>query len=144
MKVNDGQGHKHSASFNFLKERKSYHHSLKVNYEIVIYYILRFKFYFSIQCNRCVQDCCMMNLTVWDEAKQPFWCVSAPVVITKTDRDVVSYDADGLNVSILYQDTEGKVEIRLGQVEHKNEYIVVNLVIYISISKVNKHFGRDY
>ncbi|XP_055038469.2 F-box only protein 15 [Misgurnus anguillicaudatus] len=60
-----------------------------------------------------IKDCCMMNLTVWDEAKQPFWCVTAPVVITKADQDVVSYDADGMNVTILYQDSEGKVEIRL-------------------------------
>ncbi len=92
----------------------------------------------------CLQDCCMFNLTVWDEAKLPFWCVSAPVVMTKASQDTVSYDFDGGCFSILYQDSEGRVEMRLKQMEYKEQYFVVNLVIYIAVAKVNKHFGRDY
>ncbi|KAI2649060.1 F-box only protein 15 [Labeo rohita] len=91
-----------------------------------------------------VKDCCMINLTVWDEAKQPFWCVSAPVVMTKASRDTVSYDFDGGSLSVLYQDSEGRVEMRLKQMEYEEQYFVVNLVIYIAVAKVNKHFGRDY
>ncbi|XP_048031344.1 F-box only protein 15 isoform X1 [Megalobrama amblycephala] len=91
-----------------------------------------------------IKDCCMINLTVWDEAKQPFWCVSAPVVMTKANQDTVSYDFGGERFSILYQDSEGRVEMRLKQMEYKEQYFVVNLVIYISVAKVNKHFGRDY
>lgn len=91
-----------------------------------------------------IKDCCMISLTVWDEAKQPFWCVSAPVVITKVNQDTVSYGFDGASFSILYQDSEGRVEMRLKQMEYKEQYFVVNLVIYISVAKVNKHFGRDY
>uniref|UniRef100_A0A673NKL7 F-box only protein 15-like n=1 Tax=Sinocyclocheilus rhinocerous TaxID=307959 RepID=A0A673NKL7_9TELE len=94
--------------------------------------------------NCCLQDCCMISLTVWDEAKQPFWCVSAPVVMTKASQDTVSYDFDGGSFSILYQDSEGRVEMRLKQMENKDQYFVVNLVIYIAVAKVNKHFGRDY
>lgn len=86
----------------------------------------------------------MISLTVWDEAKQPIWCVSAPVVITKVNQDTVSYDFDGASFSIVYQDSEGRVEMRLKQMEYKEQYFVVNLVIYISVAKVNKHFGRDY
>ncbi|XP_051538569.1 F-box only protein 15-like isoform X2 [Myxocyprinus asiaticus] len=91
-----------------------------------------------------IKDCCMMNLTVWDEAMQPFWCVSAPVVMTKANQEVVSYDFDGESFSILYQDSGGRGEMRLKWVEDKEQYFVVNLVLYISISKVNKHFGRNY
>ncbi|XP_016142144.1 F-box only protein 15-like [Sinocyclocheilus grahami] len=91
-----------------------------------------------------IKDCCMISLTVWDEAKQPFWCVSAPVVMTKASQDTVSYDFDGGSFSILYQDSEGRVEMRLKQMENKDQYFVVNLVIYIAVAKVNKHFGRDY
>ncbi|KTG36362.1 hypothetical protein cypCar_00004723 [Cyprinus carpio] len=91
-----------------------------------------------------VKDCCMISLTVWDEAKQPFWWVSAPVVMTKASQDTVSYDLDGGSFSILYQDSEGRVEMRLKQMEYKEQYFVVNLVIYIAVAKVNKHFGRDY
>uniref|UniRef100_A0A671NL12 F-box protein 15 n=1 Tax=Sinocyclocheilus anshuiensis TaxID=1608454 RepID=A0A671NL12_9TELE len=94
--------------------------------------------------NCCLQDCCMINLTVWDEAKQPFWCVSAPVVMTKASQDTVSYDFEGGSFSILYRDSEGRVEMRLKQMEYKEQYFVVNLVIYIAVAKVNKHFGRDY
>lgn len=86
----------------------------------------------------------MFNLTVWDEAKLPFWCVSAPVMMTKASQDTVSYDFDGGSFSILYQDSEGRVEMRLKQMEYKEQYFVVNLVIYIAVAKVTKHFGRDY
>uniref|UniRef100_A0A8C1J4A1 F-box domain-containing protein n=1 Tax=Cyprinus carpio TaxID=7962 RepID=A0A8C1J4A1_CYPCA len=61
-------------------------------------------------------DCCMINLTVWDEAKQPFWCVSSPVVMTKAN-------------------SEARVEMRLKQMEYKEQYFVVNLVIYIAVAK---------
>uniref|UniRef100_A0A8C1H9W3 F-box protein 15 n=1 Tax=Cyprinus carpio carpio TaxID=630221 RepID=A0A8C1H9W3_CYPCA len=84
--------------------------------------------------NCCLQDCCMINLTVWDEAKQPFWFRMR----------AVSYDFDGGSFSILYQDSEGRVEMRLKQMEYKEQYFVVNLVIYIAVAKVNKHFRRDY
>lgn len=86
----------------------------------------------------------MINLTLLDEAKQPFWCVSAPVVMTKANQDTVSYDYDGEGFSILYQDSEGRVEMRLKQMEYKEQYFLVNLMIYISVAKVNEHFGRDY
>uniref|UniRef100_A0A673G5B1 F-box protein 15 n=1 Tax=Sinocyclocheilus rhinocerous TaxID=307959 RepID=A0A673G5B1_9TELE len=92
--------------------------------------------------NCCLQDCCMINLTVWDEANQPFWCVSAPVVMTKASQDTVSYDFEGGSFSILYRDSEGRVEMRLKQMEYKEQYFVVNLVIYIAVAKVNKHFGE--
>uniref|UniRef100_A0A8C2ILQ2 F-box protein 15 n=1 Tax=Cyprinus carpio TaxID=7962 RepID=A0A8C2ILQ2_CYPCA len=82
-----------------------------------------------------VKDCCMISLTVWDEAKQPFWWVSAPVVMTKASQDTVSYDLDGGSFSILYQDSEGRVEMRLKQMEYKEQYFVVNLVIYIAVAK---------
>jgi len=86
----------------------------------------------------------MINLTLWDEARQPFWCVSAPVVMTKANQDTVSYDYDGERFSIVYQDSEGRVEMGLKQMEYKQQYFLVNLMIYISVAKVNKHFGRDY
>uniref|UniRef100_A0A671NL09 F-box protein 15 n=1 Tax=Sinocyclocheilus anshuiensis TaxID=1608454 RepID=A0A671NL09_9TELE len=82
-----------------------------------------------------IKDCCMINLTVWDEAKQPFWCVSAPVVMTKASQDTVSYDFEGGSFSILYRDSEGRVEMRLKQMEYKEQYFVVNLVIYIAVAK---------
>uniref|UniRef100_A0A673G641 F-box protein 15 n=1 Tax=Sinocyclocheilus rhinocerous TaxID=307959 RepID=A0A673G641_9TELE len=82
-----------------------------------------------------IKDCCMINLTVWDEANQPFWCVSAPVVMTKASQDTVSYDFEGGSFSILYRDSEGRVEMRLKQMEYKEQYFVVNLVIYIAVAK---------
>ncbi|KAI7792813.1 putative F-box only protein 15 [Triplophysa rosa] len=91
-----------------------------------------------------IKDCCMMNLTLWDEAEQPFWCVTAPVVIANADEDEVSYDVDGESVSILYHNEEGRVEIWLKRIEERDEYSVDSLVIYISVFKVNEHFGRSY
>lgn len=86
----------------------------------------------------------MMNLTVWDEAGQPFWCVTAPVVIPNADEDEKSYDVDGESVSIRHQNGEGRVEIWLKRIGDEDEYSVASLVIYISVFKVNEHFGRNY
>ncbi|KAA0704803.1 F-box only protein 15 [Triplophysa tibetana] len=47
------------------------------------------------------QDCCMMNLTLWDEAEQPFWCVTAPVVIAdaEEDEDSALLKVGGINIT---------------------------------------------
>lgn len=43
-----------------------------------------------------------------------------------------------------YQDSDGKLEIELEWVEEQKQFVMVNLVLFLSISKVNRYFRRDY
>ncbi|KAI4891908.1 hypothetical protein NFI96_015865 [Prochilodus magdalenae] len=91
-----------------------------------------------------IEGCCMLGLTVFDEAKFPFWCVSAPVTMLVSDHAEVLYDCNGESFSVHYEDADGKVELELQWMEDHKQYFMVNLIIFLSVSKVNKHFGRDY
>ncbi|XP_048833447.1 F-box only protein 15 isoform X2 [Brienomyrus brachyistius] len=91
-----------------------------------------------------IEDCCMMNLTVFDEAQHPFWCVSVPVTMTLSDKGSVSYDLNGEDFYIKHQDMDGKVMLDLVWMKEHSQFFLVHLVVYISTSKVNEHFGREY
>ncbi|KAF3835946.1 hypothetical protein F7725_028504 [Dissostichus mawsoni] len=60
----------------------------------------------SLQGN--VQNCCVLSVTLLDFCKGKFWCVGSALQETP-----VCYDYDGEHFLILYQDSEGRVEIQL-------------------------------
>ncbi|XP_053344167.1 F-box only protein 15 isoform X2 [Clarias gariepinus] len=91
-----------------------------------------------------IKHCCMMTLTVLAEAQTPFWCFSAPVAINKSNNRDMSYDCNGEIFFMGYQDSNGKLEIELEWIEEEKRFVMVNLVIFLSISKVNRYFRRDY
>ena len=55
-----------------------------------------------------------------------------------------SFDYDGEHFLIRYLDADGQVEMTLAWVEEQKQFVVTSLVVYVSVSKVNKHFRRDY
>ncbi|KAM7390569.1 hypothetical protein PAMA_008642 [Pampus argenteus] len=59
-----------------------------------------------------VENCCVMSLTLLDESKKPFWCVSSPVSI-KPVKMPTSYDYDGEDLLIHYQDSDGQCHCML-------------------------------
>ncbi|XP_039983475.1 F-box only protein 15 [Xiphias gladius] len=73
-----------------------------------------------------VENCCIMSLTLLDEFRKPFWCVSSPVSM-EMEKTTVSYDYDGEHFLIHYLDSDGQVKMKL--VKEQN---------------VNKHFSREY
>ncbi|KAG7488551.1 hypothetical protein MATL_G00035820 [Megalops atlanticus] len=91
-----------------------------------------------------IQNCCMMSVTVLDEAQSPFWCVCSPVEMILSKHGSSSYDYDGENFVIKYQDPDGRVKIALVWLAEQEQFFLTSLVVYISKAKVNKHFGRDY
>ncbi|XP_026794069.3 F-box only protein 15 isoform X1 [Pangasianodon hypophthalmus] len=91
-----------------------------------------------------IEHCCMLTLTVLAEAQTPFWCVSAPVAITKSNHEEVSYDCNGESFFMEYQDSDGKLEIELEWMEEQKQFVMVNLILFLSVSKVNRHFRRHY
>ncbi|KAF0028159.1 hypothetical protein F2P81_019246 [Scophthalmus maximus] len=82
-----------------------------------------------------------MSLTLLDEFRKPFWCVSSPVSM-QPEETPVSYDYDGEHFLIHYLDSDGQVKVTL--VWMKERFVVISLVVYMSVSKVNKHFSTDY
>ncbi|KAJ8376593.1 hypothetical protein SKAU_G00071730 [Synaphobranchus kaupii] len=94
--------------------------------------------------NGNVQNCCMMTLTVLDEAQNPFCCVSTPITMTLSKKESLSYDYQGERFFMWHQDSEVKVKIELVWLAEQEQFFLTNLVIYIATAKVNKHFGRRY
>uniref|UniRef100_A0A3B4UGC2 F-box protein 15 n=1 Tax=Seriola dumerili TaxID=41447 RepID=A0A3B4UGC2_SERDU len=95
--------------------------------------------YFSSSC----QNCCIMSLTLLDEFRKPFWCVSSPVSM-QLEKTAISYDYDGEHFLIHYLDSDGQVKMKLVWMKEERQFVVISLVIYVSVFNINKHFSRDY
>ncbi|XP_030623416.1 F-box only protein 15 [Chanos chanos] len=90
-----------------------------------------------------IENCCMMSLTVLDEVQNPFWCVSSPVQMVLSDSEM-SYDYDGPSYFISFQESRGKVRLKLVWLEEQNQFFLIKLSIFLPVARVNRHFGRDY
>ncbi|XP_039610093.1 F-box only protein 15 [Polypterus senegalus] len=90
-----------------------------------------------------IQDSCFMDLTVLDEAQNPFWCVSTPVSL-KSSHQSIAYDYVGQYYIVSFQDSCGKVQMELVWLEEQEQFFIITLVLYISTEKVNMHFGTQY
>ncbi|XP_023272573.1 F-box only protein 15 [Seriola lalandi dorsalis] len=90
-----------------------------------------------------VENCCIMSLTLLDEFRKPFWCVSSPVSM-QLEKTAISYDYDGEHFLIHYLDSDGQVKMKLVWMKEKRQFVVISLVIYVSVFNINKHFSRDY
>uniref|UniRef100_A0A3B5B8I3 F-box domain-containing protein n=1 Tax=Stegastes partitus TaxID=144197 RepID=A0A3B5B8I3_9TELE len=90
-----------------------------------------------------VENCCIMSLTLLDEFKKPFTCVTSPVAMT-LEKTPVSYDYDGEHYLIHHQDSDSQVKMELVRLKDQQHFVLVSLVVYLSVYSVNKHFGRDY
>ncbi|XP_041636338.1 F-box only protein 15-like [Cheilinus undulatus] len=90
-----------------------------------------------------VENCCIMTLTLLDEFQKPFWCVSSPCWITMA-KTTQSLDYSGDHFQMEYQDEEGKVTMKLVWLKEQKQFFLVSLVLFLSVSKVNKRFSTDY
>ncbi|XP_051879265.1 F-box only protein 15 isoform X2 [Pristis pectinata] len=91
-----------------------------------------------------IQHCCLMDVTVLDEAEKPFWCVSSPVALQSISTPDTRYNYLGKRQTIDYKDPEGKVHVELTWLEEQQQYYIVNFVLYLSVRKVNAWFATDY
>lgn len=89
------------------------------------------------------QNCCIMNLTLLDEFRKPFWCVGSPVSM-EPEKTPVSYDYNGEHFLIHYQDSDGQLEMELVWMKEQKQFVLISLVVYVTVGKVNQHFSRDY
>lgn len=86
-----------------------------------------------------------MSVTLLDEFRKPFWCVSS-LVSVRPEESSVCYDRDGERFLIHHRDSGGQVEMELVRMEHepRRQVFLVSLVVSVTVDKVNGHFGRDY
>ncbi|XP_059501998.1 F-box only protein 15 isoform X5 [Stegostoma tigrinum] len=91
-----------------------------------------------------IQHCCLMDVTILDEAEKPFWCVSSPVALHSVRTSTIRYNYLGERQAIDYKDPEGNVHIELMWLEEEKQYYIVNLVLYFSVKKVNAWFATNY
>ncbi|KAM9839701.1 F-box only protein 15 [Aulostomus maculatus] len=93
-----------------------------------------------------VENHCIMTLTLLDEFKNPFWCVSSLVAINlETTATSCDYDYGSSEDFLLrYEDSGGQVHMNFVRMKEQMKCVLVSLVVYVSTSKVNQHFGRDY
>lgn len=84
-----------------------------------------------------------MSLTLLDEFRKPFKCVTSPVS-AELKRTPACYDYDGEHYLIHYQDSDIQVKMRLVWMNEQKQFILISLVVYVSVCYVNKYFRRDY
>lgn len=93
--------------------------------------------------HEAVERCCMMTLTVLEEAQRPFWCVSSPVKIQPSKYRFVDLDYEGEQFLLFYEDAEGRVKMTFVWMEEFQQYFLVQLNVIFPAAKVNKHFGGE-
>ncbi|XP_039190312.1 F-box only protein 15 isoform X2 [Crotalus tigris] len=91
-----------------------------------------------------IKNCFIMDLTLLDDSQKPFWCISVPVDMKLSIKTSTLYQFLGPCYCMNYKDSTGKVYMELIWMEETNEYLIVNLVIYLSTWKVNSRFGTNY
>ncbi|XP_058034099.1 F-box only protein 15 isoform X2 [Ahaetulla prasina] len=91
-----------------------------------------------------IKSCFIMDLTLLDDSQKPFWCISVPVDMKLSVKTSSFYQFLGPSYCMDYKDSTGKVYMELIWMEETNEYLIVNLVIYLSTQKVNSRFGTNY
>ncbi|KAK2859198.1 hypothetical protein Q5P01_003818 [Channa striata] len=90
-----------------------------------------------------VENCCIMSLTLLDNVRKPFWCVSSPITIAMS-RQPLSFDYDGEQFVMNYYNPDGQVKMKLVWLKEQRQFFLISLTVYISVLRVNKHFSTDY
>ncbi|XP_031222057.1 F-box only protein 15 isoform X2 [Mastomys coucha] len=90
-----------------------------------------------------IESCSVVDVTLLDQYRKPVWCLSSPVCVKPS-----AYPSDGPNYLgntyyMDYMDSEGGMHAELVWSRDTEEYFMVNLVVYLNISKTNHRFGQN-
>ncbi|XP_075824239.1 F-box only protein 15 isoform X2 [Microtus pennsylvanicus] len=94
--------------------------------------------------NGFIENCSFMDLTVLEEYRKPFWCVTSPVHLRSVPHPSDGPHFQGHTYYVDYMDPEGGVHAELLWIEETEEYFLVSLVLYLSVAKINHWFGTAY
>ncbi|XP_076693178.1 F-box only protein 15 isoform X3 [Callospermophilus lateralis] len=91
-----------------------------------------------------IKSCSIVDITLLDEHRKPFWCLSSPVCMRSAACPSDGPNFLGQTYYVDYMDTEGRVHAELVWIEETEEYFIVSLVLYLSVAKINHWFGTEY
>ncbi|XP_061815719.1 F-box only protein 15-like isoform X2 [Nerophis lumbriciformis] len=88
-----------------------------------------------------VEMCCVMVMTLLEEAHKPLWCVSRPVSIQMVRKPPCS-DYNGDHFLLAYKDAQGEVRMTLVRLKEQGQFFVVSLVL--SLFKEDRPLSTRY
>ncbi|KAM5222108.1 F-box only protein 15 [Ctenodactylus gundi] len=91
-----------------------------------------------------IESCSVMDVTLLDEHRKPFWCWSSPVRMRPVAYPSAGPHFLGQAYDVDYMDVEGRVHAEVVWVAESEEYFIVNLTLYLSVAKINRWFGTKY
>nr|XP_004654697.2 F-box only protein 15 [Jaculus jaculus]XP_044991107.1 F-box only protein 15 [Jaculus jaculus]XP_044991108.1 F-box only protein 15 [Jaculus jaculus] len=91
-----------------------------------------------------IESCSVIDITLLDEYRKPFWCVSTPVSMQAVSCPLDGPNFVGHTYCVDYMDAEGGVHAELVWIEETEEFFIVSLVLYLSVEKINYWFGTKY
>ncbi|XP_069885057.1 F-box only protein 15 isoform X2 [Dipodomys merriami] len=91
-----------------------------------------------------IERCPILDVTLLDEKRKPFWCFSSPVCMRPVTCPSDGPTFLGHTYYVDYKDEVGKVHAELVWIEETEEYFIVSLVLYLSVAKINYWFGTNY
>ncbi|KAK1785847.1 hypothetical protein P4O66_003218 [Electrophorus voltai] len=86
------------------------------------------------------KNCCMMTLTILDEAQRPFWCVSSPVTLLLVRCPLMEESYSSEQFLMRYCDAKGEVKMNFVWMQGLQQYFLIGTQIRISMDKLSKHF----
>ncbi|CAN9508373.1 unnamed protein product [Ophioblennius macclurei] len=86
-----------------------------------------------------VENCCFMTLNLLDQVKEPFWCESAPVCVRRILDRRSGYGGDHFLME--HCGAQGHVKTELVWLKDQRQFFLISLAVYVSVVKVNEHFG---
>ncbi|XP_068442874.1 F-box only protein 15-like isoform X2 [Clinocottus analis] len=91
----------------------------------------------------CVENCCILSLTLLDEFQKPFWCVSSSVFVAAAVTPP-SDDYAGEHFLLRFLQPEGRLRMELVRLTGPRQFMLIGLVLQLPVLKVNERFGREY
>ncbi|XP_053570842.1 F-box only protein 15 [Bombina bombina] len=91
-----------------------------------------------------MKNCFILDITLLDGNKNPFWCISAPVNIRKSRQQDLLFDFMGQNYFLKYEDPLGTIYADLVWMNETEEFYIVYMKLHLNTDKVNSWFGTHY
>ncbi|XP_075388735.1 F-box only protein 15 isoform X1 [Tenrec ecaudatus] len=91
----------------------------------------------------CVESCCIMDMTLQEGSGKPFWCLSSPVSMAPSRSPCDSCESPGQRYCMDCGDEEGRVHVDLVWMEKTQEFFVVSLALYLSVTRISHLLGAE-